>query len=466
MGAEPVVAGEGLPRAPLPARLLALDRTGVVGGEHDPVVLVGLVDHPGLVDLLEVAADAQVHGGQVGEPVRGGLVGDAERVLQVVHGQVPALLGGPQQRRRRPLRHEQRARQVVHRHTLGEEVLVVPRLAVAQDGGGEGLEHHRAAVVVRGAGAADVDAPVLEVRDGARGVRQVRDEAQGEAEVLGQLRDRVQAQRPARVADRVEQPMRLSLEVGVVVVHRAHPGAQLGVGAARLLGGGGLLLQATAQLGLQPRDHLEDLGGGAGPDAQRRQAEGGVVLRAREPFDLDLQFGPPGGGPAGEQVLDRHAQDLGDPLDQREPRLAAGVLHEGQVRAAHARALRELVQGEAGLLAQVPNAAAQRDGVHGRAVLGKRAGHHARNCRRNRGGDHVFRKESQILDKRGAVAVIQATWGRKDCHVLTQWQERPEFPLILCSRGPCPGPRWMSTAATDTSHRTPHRTGPILRRTS
>lgn len=336
-----------------------------------------------------MAADAQVHGGQVGEAVGGRLVGDAERVLQVVHGQVPALLGGAQQGARGPLRHQQGAGEVVHGHPLGEEVLVVPRLAVAQDGGRECLQHHGAPVVVAGAAPADVDAAVLQVRDRARGVRQVGHEAQGEAQVLGETGHGVQAQRPARVADRVEQPLRLGLEVGVVVVHRAHPGAQLGVGAARLLGGGGLLLQATAQLGLQPRDHLEDLGGGAGPDAQRGQAEGGVVLRAREPFDLDLQFGPTGGGPAGEQVLDRHAQDLRDPLDQREPRLAAGVLHEGQVRAAHARAVRELVQGESGLLAQVPDAAAQCDGVHGRAVLGKRAGHHARNCRRNRGGDHV-----------------------------------------------------------------------------
>ena len=35
--------------------------------------------------------DAQVLGGQVGEAVRGGLVGDGERVPQVVHGQ---FLGG------------------------------------------------------------------------------------------------------------------------------------------------------------------------------------------------------------------------------------------------------------------------------------------------------------------------------------------------------------------------------------
>ena len=110
-------------------------------------------------------------------------------------------------------------------------------------------------------------------------------------------------------------------------------------------------------------------------------AVGGPVGGAQDDEGLPVPAEPL----AGEQVLDRHAQDLGDPLDQREPRLAAGVLHEGQVRAAHSRALRELVQGEAGLLAQVPDAAAQRDGVHGRAVLGKRAGHHARNCRRIRG---------------------------------------------------------------------------------
>src|SRR5699024_12873397 len=74
-----VRGGEHLTSRPLAAHALALDGPGLVGGKNQAVVLVGLVDDPCLVVTDEVADQVQVTVGQVGEPVRGHLVGEIGR---------------------------------------------------------------------------------------------------------------------------------------------------------------------------------------------------------------------------------------------------------------------------------------------------------------------------------------------------------------------------------------------------
>ena len=61
----------------------------LVGGQHQAVVLIGLVDDPALVALDEVTRQPQVMGGEVGEPVRGHLVRHPEHVPGVLHRQRP-----------------------------------------------------------------------------------------------------------------------------------------------------------------------------------------------------------------------------------------------------------------------------------------------------------------------------------------------------------------------------------------
>src|SRR5690606_19012061 len=88
-----VGGGEDLTARPVAAQALAFDGPGVVGGEDQPVVLVGLVDDAGLVVADEVADEVEVAGGQIGEPVGGHLVGDGVDVAEVFDGQVALPFG-------------------------------------------------------------------------------------------------------------------------------------------------------------------------------------------------------------------------------------------------------------------------------------------------------------------------------------------------------------------------------------
>ena len=82
-------------------------------------------------------------GGEVGEPVRGHLVGHREQVDQVLDRDVPVLLGPLQDRRGRGLRHEHGGREVVRLHPLPQEVGEVARHLVAEQEVAEGLQHDR-----------------------------------------------------------------------------------------------------------------------------------------------------------------------------------------------------------------------------------------------------------------------------------------------------------------------------------
>ena len=136
--------GEHLPARPLAAHPLSLDRAGRVGGEHDPVVLVRLVDHAARVVLHEVAGHVQVMGDEVRDPVGGHLVGDGEHVDQVLDGKVAAVFRGVQERDGGPLGDQHRGGEVVRLHPLAEEVGEVLGRAVPEEEVAEGLQDDRA----------------------------------------------------------------------------------------------------------------------------------------------------------------------------------------------------------------------------------------------------------------------------------------------------------------------------------
>jgi hypothetical protein len=79
-----------------------------------------------------VAGQAQVVGGEVGEPVRGHLVGHREQVHQVLDREVPALFRAVEQWRGRGLRHEDGRGKIVHLDPLPQEVGEVARHLVAE----------------------------------------------------------------------------------------------------------------------------------------------------------------------------------------------------------------------------------------------------------------------------------------------------------------------------------------------
>ena len=78
----------------MPAHRLALDRAGDVGGKADAVVLVPLEQRAVAADAGEVDRHAEVRGREVGEPVGGVLVGDAEGIAEVLDREV-LRLGAP-----------------------------------------------------------------------------------------------------------------------------------------------------------------------------------------------------------------------------------------------------------------------------------------------------------------------------------------------------------------------------------
>ena len=142
---EPVGGAEHPPPGPLTAHAAGpRSRPDGSAGKHHAVVLVGLVDDAALVVLHEVAGQAQVVGGQVGEPVRGHLVGHREHVHAGPRPQVPALLGAVEERRGRCLRHEDGRGEVVHLDPLPQEVGEVARHLVAEQEVAERLQHDRA----------------------------------------------------------------------------------------------------------------------------------------------------------------------------------------------------------------------------------------------------------------------------------------------------------------------------------
>ncbi len=157
---------------------------------------------PDAVDAQEVQRDAEVLREQVRHAHARGLVRHAERVAEVLDGEVAVLLRLLQERDRRRLGHEAARGEVVDLEPLLQEVGVVGRPRVAEQAVRHGLQRHRPQAVAAGDRCRrQVDAAVLEVGHRARRVRQVVDVDQLEAELLGHdahraVRERARARAP------------------------------------------------------------------------------------------------------------------------------------------------------------------------------------------------------------------------------------------------------------------------------
>ena len=138
------------------------------------------------------------------------------------------------------------------------------------------------------------------------------------------------------------------LDLGQVVVARAHHGAQLGVGAPRLLGRRDRLARAAGEFLVQADEGAQGVVGHAlaGPDrpgarVRRRPgwtARGRVRSRGRRARS---------GAVGSSRSDDRDAEALGDGAEQRQPRLALAVLHQRELAGGDADVGAELVEGEA-----------------------------------------------------------------------------------------------------------------------
>ena len=232
-------------------------------------------------------------GEQVGEPLRGGLVRDPERVAEVLDGQLLAALGGAEVGDGRGAGHEARGGEVGDLDALAQEVRVAARRRVGQDPVGDRLERQGAqAVAARDGRRRQVDAAVRQVGHRARGVRQVVDVDQREAEVGGHRRHRAVGQGARGVAGPPHQVLGGGLDLGQVVVALAHPQAQRRRGPAGLLGrrDGGVV--PAGQLAVQADQRLQGLRRQVLRRPHGRQAQRRVRRRALRPVQVDLERGP------------------------------------------------------------------------------------------------------------------------------------------------------------------------------
>ena len=344
--AEPVVGGEHLPARPLAAHPLALDRAGGVGREHHAVVLVRLVDDPALVVLDEVARQAEVMGGQVGEPVRGHLVRHREHVPQVLDGQAPGVGGLAQEHGRLLLRDQHRGGEVVGLHPLPQEVREVLGRAVAEHEVPERLQQDRPRRVHADGLLLEVDPPVAQVGHGPRGAGQVAHVPDGEPVVAHHRQQHALGQGPAGVPGGGQRGGGLLLDLGEVVAALAHHRPQAGVGLPGFLGRRRRLGPLLAQLAVQRQQVLDHVARHPRADPQVRQAEVAVDRVLLRLLEGDLQLGPAARRLAPQQFRRWHRQRGRQRLDQRQLGLAAAVLDQRQHRGGTADPLAKLGQGQ------------------------------------------------------------------------------------------------------------------------
>ena len=188
-------------------------------------------------------------------------------------------------------------------------------------------------------------------------MRQVADVDQLESEALGHLADRAVGERARRVPDRPELLLGELLDLGQVVVAGAHEGAQFGVRAARLLGGGDRLARAAGELAVQPDERAQRVVGHRTCPARTRgrpsSAYTGLGLGA---IELDLERRPARWVAA---VSSRSATGMpsrsamAPSSDRRGSRLPFSISESWLGGDADLGA--ELVEGEAGLGAEVPH---------------------------------------------------------------------------------------------------------------
>ena len=197
--------------------------------------------------------------GQVGEAVRGRFVGHGEGVADILDGNFLGGFGFLQELHGGLLRQQQRGSEVVRSHALGEEIAVVAGRLVAKDIVAQGLQEHRAGVVVLPLALCQVNSAVLQIGHRTGGMRQITHMVKGESEVRGDVCDDVLAQRPGGVADLGQHLLRLGLVLREIVAPFAHHGAQFTVRTAGLFRGGRLLVHLPFELVLQPHLGLQHI---------------------------------------------------------------------------------------------------------------------------------------------------------------------------------------------------------------
>ena len=181
---------------------------------------------------------------------------------------------------------------------------------------------------------------------------------QREAEVRGDVGCRPLRERSAGVVDRAEDAPRVLLELGEVVVLRAHELAQRDVGPARLFGRRRALVAQPLDLALQRQHRLERLGRHGLADAEGRDAERLERLAAHRALEPDLERRPLVERLGLEERVERRAQRARDRLEQRELRLAPAVLDHRQLARRTVDGRGELFERHAAVGAQLPDAAA------------------------------------------------------------------------------------------------------------
>ncbi len=195
--------------------------------------------------------------------------------------------------------------------------------------------------------------------------------------MLGDLGRDALGDRSSGMPDGGEQLARGLLEVGEVVVLRAHRCAELGVGAARLLGRRGALAVQALDLALEPDEGLERVARQTLADADGRDAERVEEGAALGAFELDLERRATAGGLGREQVVERGAERARDLLELGEPGLPLAVLDHRHLRRRAVDGGGELVERHALLRAQVPDAAADRERV---GLVGEREVRNSCDC--------------------------------------------------------------------------------------
>lgn len=134
------------------------------------------------------------------------------------------------------------------------------------------------------------------------------------------------------MAGTVQQLCSGGLELGEVVVRHPHLGAQFGVRAARLLGGGCAFAVQPLDLLVQAQDRAQSLVGGALGDADRLDAERLEHRPALRSLDSDFERGSFARRLLGEQIVDRRPQCRGDRAQHRQAGFALAVLDCRELR--------------------------------------------------------------------------------------------------------------------------------------
>src|SRR5699024_5068499 len=99
----------------------------------NPVVLVALIQGTIVFHAQEVQRDAEFNGGEVREPQRRRLVGDAERVPEILDRNISSFFPLRQVRQRRRTRDQARRGEVGDLQPLPKEVRIGGRLGVAEN---------------------------------------------------------------------------------------------------------------------------------------------------------------------------------------------------------------------------------------------------------------------------------------------------------------------------------------------